>query len=203
MLNYKWFLVIQVIFQGICHRVLITNKVQWFTVWNENFATDEARFEQFISDKVPFRSIEIDHKIGERMFQSKLFSEVPVTFMHGLHLVNSLRKACKTIKRFILSVNIVYDVINGLKNVFEIGLCLRNSRLLTSIRHYSVGLISHGHPSFIGWRDTLIYKVLYWRIFGVTRTFDEWKFAKFTHCIDKVLHLVHHDLVVIVVAMEA
>ena len=175
--------------------------MQRLVCWHENIAIDKRAAHEVVSDPVPFRTIEVDREEGKPMLQAQKLFEVLVALIHGLDLVKSLRKSSESVIWLLLAVHVVNDVVNRLDNVLVVRLRLRYGYFLCSVGQITIRGIDICHPTFVRWFDSALYEVLYGRNGGVARSFDECEFAEVAHSVDEILHLIHHNFAVVIVAM--
>ena len=136
------------------------------------------------------------------MLSGKVFAEVLQAFEKSLHLIDTLREAGDSIKWLSLSIHVVKQIVDGLYDILEDRQSFIVFLLLSSIvldhelsLNIQPALIRRSYASIDEklqrWRDT------------VPKPVKKAEFAQVVESVDKVLHLVHHDLCVVVVTVQA
>ena len=171
--------------------------------WDKIIDANKRASQEFVSDPVPFRTVEVNQEEGKTVLQVQILFEVLGALIKGLNCDKPLRKSSESVIWFLLSINMVNNVLNRLCYVHDIYLRLRGSYFSRAEGKFStIREIDECKPFFVGWCDATVYEVLYWRVFGVSGSLDECELAKVAHSVDKILHLIHHDFAVVIVAMK-
>lgn len=100
-------------------------------------------------------------------------------------------------------IHVVDDKVDRLDDVLEVCLSLRNCQFLTSVWHIAPRFIIHGHPSLERWGDSFVDKILDRWVICNARPLNETEFAQISRRVDKILHLIHHDLIGVIITVEA
>ena len=202
-LDHRRPLEVQEVPQIDCHRVLLAGKMEGLASGDEYVAADERAAQEVVCDPVPLGPVEVDGEVGHAVLQPQLLPEVLLALEHGLHLVDSLREARYAIEGLVLPIDEVEDKVNGLNHVLVVRLRLRDCHLLRAVRQAAERQVLGRHPALEGRRDAPLHKVLDRRVRSVADPLDEGKLAQVAHGVDEVLHLEHHDLTGVVVAVQA